>query len=214
MLVDRSWSTLKTQDLIIILIDATKDLKYMDHILLNFSHYNKATDNVLRVVACLNKIDIVRSRKYVDEFYAKLIELKLFDKVFKISAMKKIGFENLERYIMAVAPKREWEYEKETKTTQTTEERVLEIIREKLFRRFNNEIPYRLRLSIAFFQESSFHMVVDVKIISPTKSITTVLYSGLNYLQERSIMDLQKIFQKNINLKFFVSKSKKNNDDF
>ena len=48
---------------------------------------------------------------------------------------------------------REWDYHSSTVTTQTDRERAMEIIREQIFIRFNQEVPYLVKLVLRSWVE-------------------------------------------------------------
>ena len=103
----------------------------------------------------------------------------LFHDVFVISALKGshtgarwrstytifptgINTDSLLSFLRQRALPREWEYHSSVITTQTDRERAMEIIREQIFIRFNQEIPYVIKLVLRSW--------VDFPVRSPAAS--------------------------------------------
>ncbi|KAF1321114.1 Gtp-binding protein era, partial [Globisporangium splendens] len=64
------------------------------------------------------------------------------EQTFKVSAVKGTGIHRLKKTLLSYAVDRPWSYHSSMKSDQSDLDLVTEIIREKLFRRFNKELPY------------------------------------------------------------------------
>ncbi|KDO17048.1 hypothetical protein SPRG_17259 [Saprolegnia parasitica CBS 223.65] len=68
----------------------------------------------------------------------------LFDKTFKVSALKESGVKKLRSELLSLAVDRPWLYHSSIKSDRSDLDLVTEIIREKIYRRFNQELPYQI----------------------------------------------------------------------
>lgn len=66
------------------------------------------------------------------------------DNAFHVSALKGAGMSKLKSTLLGLAVDRDWSYHSSFKSDQSDLDLVTEIIREKLFRRFNKEVPYMI----------------------------------------------------------------------
>lgn len=105
----------------------------------------------LKAVLFLNKYDKYETGKFhvekkypaTDRFRKHFAELDdVFSHVLCGSALTGDGISELSELLVSQSVEREWEYAKETKTTLSSLDLAFEIVREKLFRHLNQELPY------------------------------------------------------------------------
>jgi GTP-binding protein Era len=101
--------------------------------------------------------------------------LPAFKEVFMISATENDGVVDVENYLYDNAVEREWEFDAETVTEQSTLQRVEEIIREKIYQRLHQEIPYRLeQKNIGWTELAGGALRIDQQLMveTPTQKVT------------------------------------------
>src|SRR5690606_19542097 len=108
-LVNMAWDAIKDVDVVLLLIDATKDLEVLKHILLSFQQIRKDIPKT-RFIGGINKMDLL-THKQLSELCIKVGELDLFEEVFVFSAMKQRGLEDLKIYLFNIAKPGEWLYD-------------------------------------------------------------------------------------------------------
>jgi GTP-binding protein Era len=99
----------------------------------------------------LNKIDLI-SEQELDELERKWASIFDFDKVFKVSALNKIGTNELYDYIKTNLPEGPAYYPKDQLSDKPERFFVSEIIREKIFLQYKQEIPYSCEVVIQKFE--------------------------------------------------------------
>lgn len=208
-LVKQIWETLKLSDMVMILVDVNKNLSEMMHVFDGFKEHNKpkSEEDHLIVIAVVNKVEMVE-REVTDGIITQLEDSEVFDEVFRISARTGYGIDVLKEYLYTMAPLRKWKHKPEVVTTLTKEERAVEIIREKLYRRLNRELPYDTDLKLTKFEEHEDSFWIDMNFYVNTTGKAKILVSSLPYIQERGALDLEKILKKKIHLKFKVIHTK------
>lgn len=94
----------------------------------------------------INKIDDSRSKMYID-VYRDLGE-EQFDKVIEVSALKGLNTNYLKDWIFEQLPEGEFYYPEHAVSNITKEEQLAEIVREKLFLRLRQEVPYSTHVEV------------------------------------------------------------------
>jgi len=150
-----AWETIDDADLIMLVVDIVKtideDLKSI------ISELEKLQQELIEdresnkeMILVLNKLDLAKKDRDEEnalkrfEFHFPNIQ-SLFSQIFLISALTGENFDKLQTYLLARAIERPWMYSKEVKTDQSDLKRAAEIIREKIFRRTNQEVPYNTK---------------------------------------------------------------------
>jgi GTP-binding protein Era len=196
----------------------------------------------------LNKVDLVHPKSELLEVAAQIGDLaetclerllesgssniSIHDQLpmfFYTSALKEEGTNDLLHYLLDLSsPCDVWEVEPGQSTDMTPEERVQEIVREKLYRCLHKEVPYRIEqrntllravaLDNQFAKTSknslsrSMGIMVHQDLVLRTKShLELVRGSGgqtLERIQESAQKDLERIFGCRVKLQLHVKHSK------
>lgn len=137
--------------------DAVKTIDKTTHDVVSRLHsyqLRRAQDDTiapLKSILFLNKYDKYESGKFrvdkihpaPDRFRKHFPDLDdVFSRVMYGSALTGAGIADLTQALLDNAVEREWEYAKETKTPLSSLDLAFEVIREKLFRHLNQELPY------------------------------------------------------------------------
>lgn len=129
-------SSLEIADLICLLIDATQPFGQGDSFVLGMlARVNRP------IFLLINKVDIIRKDRVlplIDKYRALLP----FKEIIPISALRKINLDRLEQKIIEYLPEAELGTEKEEKPRLPLRFHVSEIIREKLLKRVEDELPF------------------------------------------------------------------------
>jgi len=144
-IVNSAWRAVDNADLIVWIADVAR--RTDEHILYIQENITALVRQKKRsAILVLNKADLV-TQKMVYNRIKELNPEKIFADIFVISAIKNEGIKELREYLINKAVPREWEYHSDIKCDQSEFMRVVEIIREKLYIRFNQEIPYLVKQS-------------------------------------------------------------------
>ncbi len=130
------YAALETSDLICLLIDATERFGHGDEFVIET--LKKATTPLFLLI---NKVDIVRKENIllIIDKYKDLLDFK---EIIPISALRGTNLDVLEKEIYAYLPEGEQLYDDETVTQLPLRFQLAEIIREKLLRRVEKELPF------------------------------------------------------------------------
>lgn len=144
-------SSIKDADLILLLLDISYDKKG------NKLFSNKTVDAILgnkrkKKVLIINKIDLSNQDelKNIIEHFEKL---KMFESIIPISAAKNFNVETLKEKIIELLPEGPKYYPEDQLSDENERFFVTEIIRERIFEIFKDEVPYSTEVIIDEFKE-------------------------------------------------------------
>ena len=122
------------------------------------SFINKIKDatkaNKQRLIIAINKIDEIKDKSKLLELSAHYASECGIDEIIPISAMKNDGLEALFNVLSSHARPAEFLFSDELFTDCSEKEIVGELIREKAMLELNDELPYRVAVTIEHFDES------------------------------------------------------------
>lgn len=224
-LLREAMSTLEKTDAILLMIDATKPLEEIDHLVKTISFYHKmmqATEEKIekeqakkktfkpvdepeepkmpkkfQCIAVLNKKDLLKEDVSISDLKYALLETKVFVDVIPISALKKEGIEHLKKVLYTMAYSHKWLYDT-VLPEMTIKQRIAEIVREKLYERVNKEVPYQVELHVARAELTKpipDGVIVDVDFRVKTIGQRRIVIGALPYIHKRSLADLKKLFK-------------------
>ena len=151
----------------------------------------------------INKIDDKKSNKYID-FYRDLGEKDIFDGCVEVSATRRSNLDILQRWIFDHLPEGQWMYPEGQMSNMRPEEQVAEIIREKLFLRLRQEVPYSTHVEVdEIEQRKSGAMYISARILTTTDRYKSMIIGaggqgikeiGQSSRKELTAVSNQKVF--------------------
>lgn len=193
-------NSLEDADIALLLVDADENPEEADHI---FSSLR------LRVPAfvVLNKMDKVPKVQIdgVTNFFAAKPYCK---KVIAISALKKINTDRLLEAILNFLPDGEPFYDKDDLTDLPTRFFVGEMIREKIFELFQDEIPYHTAVVVREFKEKISLTKITAEIIVNRESQKAIILGEkgkmIRQIGMNARMDIENFLGSKVFLELFV----------
>lgn len=159
------------------------------------------------LILVMNKIDLLKPAEVTEKEQA-FAEFKGVEKVVKISANKKNNIESLVAAIVELLPEGEPYYDKDELTDLPTKFFAGEIIREKIFELYEEEIPYQTTVMISRFEEKTTLIKIVAEIVVQRESQKAILLgtggSKIKELGTRSRMELEKFLDAKVFLELFV----------
>lgn len=151
-------SSLEDADLALLLADATEDVQETNEI------FNGLKLKVPAIVV-LNKTDLLKDRKLLEERMIFFRQQPYCKEVLTISALKKNGIDELLKMILQFLPEGHPFYEGDDLSDLPTKFFVSEIIREKIFELYHEELPYHTTVLVQEFKEKSSLIKIRADII-------------------------------------------------
>ena len=114
----------------------------------------KSSSNTLPTLLLINKVDLVDQTQLDKIVYNWTWKAKA-DAIIPISALKKFNTAQVLRHILTYLPDHPPYYPKDMLTDKPSRFFAAEIIREQLFRKYNQEIPYSVEVVIESFKQEA-----------------------------------------------------------
>ena len=139
--------SLADADLLLFIVDATRWTREDEAAL------ERVTQAGTKSVLVVNKCDRIKPREKLLPLIDRLSTRHVFDAVVPLSALKEDNLERLVAVIPPLLPESEPFYPEDQVTDRSERFLAAELVREKLFRKLGEEIPYGLTVEIERFRE-------------------------------------------------------------
>ena len=150
-------SSLEDADVALLLVDIKDDLKEADEIFSSLSLKSAS-------IVVLNKTDLV-NKESIEKAVAFFSDKKYCKKVVEISALKNKGITELLDVIISMLPEGEPFYNDDNLSDLPMKFFVSELIREKIFYLYQDEIPYHSTVLVQEFKEKTTLTKITADII-------------------------------------------------
>jgi len=223
-----SWDTLNEADLVLIMADASKNFKReyypnIYHVLDTLKEEMERRGEILETTLVLNKVDKVmpqsKRESKLNLVTADVVnEFPFLRRVFPISVRSEINMNSLIDYLLASAKPRAWEYPANASCYMSDYQRVMETIREKIYRRLNKEIPYEVeQRNVDWYEMEDGTLRIENNLYVPQESHKKILIGAggrtLKYICNEAEESLRQTFGRNFKLVLCAHVRSRNNPD-
>ena len=171
----------------------------------------KITIDLLKVkiplILVLNKTDLIKSGELVDKI-SSLRMMPGVNELIAISAKQQSNLDQVINAIIRLLPDGQAYYDKDELTDLPTKFFAAEIIREKIFELYDEEVPYQTTVVIAKFEEKLTLIKITADIIVHRESQKAIILgakgSKIKELGTRSRLELEKFLDAKVFLELFV----------
>jgi GTP-binding protein Era len=204
-MVKCAYRALDEADVIVFMIEPALPQKIEMRIIEHMVSYQKTQKPKLLVI---NKIDIIQKDTLLPliESYAKM---NIFQEIIPISALKLKETDNLLRAIKNSLPEGEPFYPADVITDKPERFFAAEIIREKIFKYYQEEIPYSTTVVIEEFKERKPKDYIHGIIYVERESQEGILIGGLKKVAVEARKDIEELIGREVYLDLWV-KTRKN----
>jgi GTPase len=169
-----------------------------------FDQFKKINTPILLVI---NKIDLAKGSQVEDKVTYWKEQIKV-DQVIPVSATKKIGIESLFETILSFMPEHPAYYPEGNMSDRPEKFFAAEIVREKIFLNYEQEVPYSTEVIIESFKEEEKIIRIRAEIYVERMSQKGIIIgragSSLKKVGIEARKDLEKFFNKQVHLETFV----------
>ena len=207
MLNEQAYYSLNDVDIILFLIDVTKEFGRGDNFILEkIKEVNKP------VFLILNKVDKIKK----DELFSLITKYKdLYDfkEIIPLSAIKNKNVDELINTLKKYLPDNVMYYPESDITNTSLEFRIAELIREKVLRLTKEEVPHAITCVTENLNISKDKAIIDATIIVEKDSLKSIIIgkggSMLKEIGSKARSDIEDMLDKKVYLNLYV-KSVKN----
>ena len=164
----------------------------------------------LPVILAINKVDTIPEKEQMMARILEFSQLYPFEAIVPVSALRGINMNDLEDELMKLAFESVFFFPEDTLTDQPERVIAAEIIREKILRNLDKEIPHGTAVSIEKMRERDDSDILDIDaVIYCEKESHKGIIIGkqgatLKKISTRAREDMEKFFQCRINLHTWV----------
>lgn len=162
----------------------------------------------LPVILIINKIDMGNAAKVAETITAYAAEYKDYASVIPISAAKNDGVDIVLDEVEQFLDEGDWYFDEDELTDQPERQIASEIIREKLLRSLNEEVPHGIAVVIEAFEESSRIIKIRAEIFCEKESHKGIIIGKhgetLKMIGSRAREDLERFFDAKVYLDLWV----------
>lgn len=164
----------------------------------------------LPVILAINKVDTIPEKEQMMARILEFSQLYPFEAIVPVSALRGINMNDLEDELMKLAFESVFFFPEDTLTDQPERVIAAEIIREKILRNLDKEIPHGTAVSIEKMRERENSDILDIDaVIYCEKESHKGIIIGkqgatLKKISTRAREDMEKFFQCKINLHTWV----------
>ena len=204
-------SALEDADIALLIADATKDVNESKEI---FQSLRLKVPSIL----VLNKIDKLKPVQ-LEALTETFSQSSSYNKIIPVSALKQKNLDELSSAIIELLPEGEAFYDEDEITDMPTKFFVSEMIREKIYELFSEEIPYQTTVIINEFKEKESLIKIQADVIVHRESQKAILLGEagkmIKQLGTLARTDIEKFLQQKIFLELFIKvKPKWRDNDF
>lgn len=181
----------------------------------NMDFLEKVAQMKIPVLVLINKIDELKgdnSTERLGEIVEKWHELFPNAEILPVSAANKFGIDMLIKRIKELLPESPAYFDKDQLTDKPAKFFVSEIIREKILRYYDKEIPYSVEVVVERFKEDEHHIYINAVIYVERDSQKGIIIGhqgmALKKVSTEARKSLEHFFGKAIYLELFVKVDK------
>ncbi len=168
----------------------------------------KVAKEKIPVLLVINKIDLVKSQKELEDKVSMWKEILPNAEVFPTSAKEHFNVSNLMTRIVELLPPSPPYFGKDALTDKPARFFVTEIIREKIFLNYDKEVPYATEVIAEKFDESdtAIHIMAVIYVERDSQKGILIGKGGsmLKRVGTEARKDIEKFFDKRVYLELFV----------
>jgi GTP-binding protein Era len=192
-------SALEDADVALLIADATKNIEENKKL---FQNLNLKVP----VILILNKTDKIKQNK-IEEIISSF-NPSSYKKIIAISALKQTNLNELLETIVELLPEGEPFYNEDELTDLPEKFFVSEMIREKIYELFEEEIPYHAAVLINEFKQQEKLIKIQADIIVQRESQKAILLGGKGQMIKKlgisAREEIEKFLQQKIYLQLFI----------
>ncbi len=162
------------------------------------------------LIICINKVDKIKDKAQLLPYIDKVTHNQAHHLCIPISAKKGTQLEVLNQTVMDVLPQGDFIFSADDLTDRSTAFLVSEIVREKLTRHLDQELPYHLSVEVEHFEPNPEKGNIEISAViyvqRPSQKAIVIGKKGLTLkrIATSARMDIEKLVGQKVFLKLWV----------
>lgn len=194
-----AWKNLNDSDLILLIVDTVKKpstdfleilrkIGKKQNISDELKQFKESNENAAAkpVVLVLNKMDLVRDKKWLKIRNLQLSAHAAFESCFFVSAKEGRGTDKLISYLCGKALPGDWQFSSDTTTTLSMTGQLEQLVRSFLYTWFNKDVPYKVQQqTVGWTERLDGTLVVEHELIVEDSVVARMILGTKNRLVQR-----------------------------
>lgn len=193
-----SYSSLDEADLVLFMVNAKEKLGTGDEFVLE-----KVKEANKPVFLIINKVDLIKKEDLIG-IINEYNELYKFDEIIPISALKEKNIEELIKTIKDYLPEGERIYDVDEYVDKPVKFLVQELIREKVLRKTNEEVPHAVTVVVENYEENKTSVHINALVIVERESLKKILVGHSGTMIKEIGIDARKDIEELVNKRVYL----------
>lgn len=193
-----SYSSLDEADLVLFMVNAKEKLGTGDEFVLE-----KVKEANKPVFLIINKVDLIKKEDLIG-IINEYNELYKFDEIIPISALKEKNIEELIKTIKEYLPEGEKIYDEDEYVDKPIKFLVAELIREKVLRKTNEEVPHAVTVVVENYEENKTSVHINALVIVERESLKKILVGHSGTMIKEIGIDARKDIEDLVNKRVYL----------
>ena len=193
-----SYSSLDEADLVLFMVNAKEKLGTGDEFVLE-----KVKDAGKPIFLIINKIDLIKKEDLIS-IINEYNELYKFDEIIPVSALKEKNIEELIKTIKEYLPEGERIYDEDEYVDKPVKFLVAELIREKVLRKTNEEVPHAVTVVVENYEENKTSVHINALVIVERESLKKILVGHSGSMIKEIGIDARKDIEELVNKRVYL----------
>lgn len=192
---------LEESDVLLLVVDKYSKLEESHPLIVHITKFKHP------LILIINKVDQCTQDEVenLEKYYQTILTPK---KTIAISAELKLGKDEVISSILEYLPTHEAYYEKEDLTDRNMRFIVSEIIREKIFNKYQKEIPYSCEVAVVKYQERGDNVLIEANVYTERESQKNIIIGhqaeNLKQISIEARKDIEAFIGTKVHLFIFV----------
>ena len=211
MMSQAAWQSMAAAHAVMLVLDADLYIRRPEFLERDIQSLRDAlVDDERPLLVVVNKVDMFHDKSRMLPLLVQLQEYFPKAEVFPMSALTKDGLDELKKIIVSMMPEGDSQFPEDQLSTSPTRFLAAEIVREKVFEKLRQEVPYTTAVDIESWEEEPerdltvIHAVIFVQRPSHKAMVIGRAGATIKEIGTEARKDIQKLIGGRVHLQLFV----------